>query len=149
MPLPEDITFDSITLLRMHTAKRKRQLEITLAKFNVSLSIITVYRYLSAKAYLKRNVEGELEVLRDIYTVIPLNDEIIVKAAQIEAHLLQKRKMLDLEDVLTAATAIWSNSLLVTDDPKRYEVMRQFGLDTMPLEKFLRELEIIVERELG
>ncbi|GAB6102304.1 type II toxin-antitoxin system VapC family toxin [Thermococcus atlanticus] len=148
MPLPEDITFDSITLLKMHTAKRKRQLEITLAKFNVSLSIITVYRYLSAKAYLKRNVEGELEVLRDIYTVIPLNDEIIVKASKIEASLLQKGKMLDLEDILTAATAIWSNSLLITENPKRYEAIRQFGLDTMPLEKFLRELEIMVEREL-
>jgi hypothetical protein len=56
--------------------------------------------------------------------------------------------MLDLEDVLTASTAIVTNSLLVTDNPKRYEPMRQFGLDTMPLEKFLGELERIVKKEL-
>ncbi|GAB6136506.1 VapC toxin family PIN domain ribonuclease [Thermococcus prieurii] len=148
MPLPPDITFDSITLLKMHTARRKRQLEITLAKFNVSLSIITVYRYLSAKAYLKRNVERELEILKDIYNVVPLDDRIIAKGAQIEGQLLQRGVMLDLEDVLTASTAIVTNSLLVTDNPKRYEPMRQFGLDTMPLEKFLGELERIVKKEL-
>ncbi|CAI1492592.1 Ribonuclease VapC4 [Thermococcus nautili] len=148
MPLPPDITFDSITLLKMHTAKRKRQLEITLAKFNVSLSIITVYRYLSAKAYLKRNVERELEVLKDIYNIVPLDDRIIAKGAQIEGQLLQRGLMLDLEDILTASTAIVTNSLLVTDNPKRYEPIRQFGLDTMPLEKFLGELERIVKKEL-
>ncbi|NJE54459.1 type II toxin-antitoxin system VapC family toxin [Thermococcus sp. 21S9] len=148
MPLPPDITFDSITLLKMHTARRKRQLEITLAKFNVSLSIITVYRYLSAKAYLKRNVERELEILKDIYNIVPLDDRIIAKGAQIEGQLLQRGVMLDLEDVLTASTAIVTNSLLVTDNPKRYEPMRQFGLDTMPLEKFLGELERIVKKEL-
>ena len=148
MPLPPDITFDSITLLKMHTAKRKRQLEITLAKFNVSLSIITVYRYLSAKAYLKRNVERELEILKDIYNIVPLDDRIIAKGAQIEGQLLQRGVMLDLEDVLTASTAIVTNSLLITDNPKRYEPMRQFGLDTMPLEKFLGELERIVKKEL-
>ncbi|WP_099209470.1 type II toxin-antitoxin system VapC family toxin [Thermococcus henrietii] len=148
MPLPPDITFDSITLLKMHTAKRKRQLEITLAKFNVSLSIITVYRYLSAKAYLKRSVERELEILKDIYNIVPLDDRIIAKGAQIEGQLLQRGVMLDLEDVLTASTAIVTNSLLITDNPKRYEPMRQFGLDTMPLEKFLGELERIVKKEL-
>jgi len=148
MPLPPDITFDSITLLKMHTAKMKRQLEITLAKFNVSLSIITVYRYLSAKAYLKRNVERELEILKDIYNIVPLDDRIIAKGAQIEGQLLQRGVMLDLEDVLTASTAIVTNSLLITDNPKRYEPMRQFGLDTMPLEKFLGELERIVKKEL-
>jgi predicted nucleic acid-binding protein len=132
----------------MHTAKRKRQLEITLAKFNVSLSIITVYRYLSAKAYLKRNVERELEILKDIYNIVPLDDRIIAKGAQIEGQLLQRGVMLDLEDVLTASTAIVTNSLLITDNPKRYEPMRQFGLDTMPLEKFLGELERIVKKEL-
>lgn len=148
MPLPPDITFDSITLLKMHTAKRKRQLEITLAKFNVSLSIITVYRYLSAKAYLRRNVERELDILKDLYTIIPLRDDVVTKGAQIEGQLLQRGIMLDLEDILTAATAIVTNSLLVTDSPKRYEPVRQFGLDTMPLEKFLGELERIVKKEL-
>lgn len=148
MPLPPDITMDSITLLKMHTAKRKRLLEITLAKFNVSLSVITVYRYLSAKAYLRRNVEKELEVLKDIYNIVPLDDKIIAKGAQIEGQLLQRGLMLDLEDILTASTAIVTNSLLVTDNPKRYEPLRQYGLDTMPLEKFLHELERMVKKEL-
>ncbi|WP_297477659.1 type II toxin-antitoxin system VapC family toxin [Thermococcus sp.] len=149
MPLPLDITFDSVTLLKMHTASRKRQLEITLAKFNVSISVMTLYHYLAVRAYLKRDVEGELKLLRDIYIIVPLSDEILTKAARIEAHLLRKGVILDSEDVLTAATAIHTGSLLVTDDPKRYEPIRKFGLDTMPLDAFLGELEKIVKRELG
>ncbi|ASJ09171.1 ribonuclease [Thermococcus siculi] len=148
MPLPLDITFDSKALLKMHTASRKRQLEITLARFNVSLSIVTVYRYLSVRAYLKKNVERELEILRDIYTIVPLEDAIVTKGAKIEAHLLKAGKMLDLEDILTAATAIYTGSLLVTDEPEKYEPIRKFGLDTMHLDRFLNELERMVEMEL-
>ncbi len=149
MPLPLDITFDSRALLKMHTTSRKRQLEITLAKFNVSISVITLYRYLSVRAYLKKSVERELQVLKDIYTIVPLNDEIVAKGAMIEAHLLKKGKMLDLEDILTATTAIHTGSLLITDKPEKYEPIRQFGLDTMHLDKFLKELEIMVKMELG
>ncbi|WP_297462377.1 type II toxin-antitoxin system VapC family toxin [Thermococcus sp.] len=149
MPLPPDITFDSRALLKMHTASRKRQLEITLAKFNVSISVITLYRYLSVRAYLKKNVENELEILRDIYQVVPLDDGILVKGAMIEASLLKKGLMLDLEDILTAATAIQTRSLLVTDEPGKYAPLRQFGLDTIHLDRFLKELEIMVKRELG
>ncbi|AFK22150.1 type II toxin-antitoxin system VapC family toxin [Pyrococcus sp. ST04] len=148
MPLPPDITFDSSALLKMHSKSRKRLLEITLAKFTVNLSIITLYRYLTARAYLKKNIELEFEVLKDIYTVIPLNEEIIIKASQIEANLLRKGIMLDMEDVLTAATAIYTGSLLITDEPKRYEPIRRFGLDTMPLEKFTKEVELMIEKEL-
>lgn len=148
MPLPPDITFDALTMVKMHTASRRRQLEITLAKFNVSISVITLYQYLSAKAYLKRSVENELEVLKEIYTVVPLTDEILLKGARIEASLLRKGIVMDVEDILVAATSITQGTLLVTDDPRRYEPLRKFGLDTMPLESFLRELERIAKREL-
>ncbi|EEB74895.1 type II toxin-antitoxin system VapC family toxin [Thermococcus sp. AM4] len=148
MPLPQEITFDSIALLKMHTANRKRQLEITLAKFTVYVPVLSLYNYLAAKAYLKRNVERELGLLKEIYNVVPLSDEIIVRASKIEGYLLQRGLVVDPEDVLAASTAITTNSLLVTESPERYEHMRQFGLDVMPLEKFLREMERIVEREL-
>ncbi len=148
MPLPQDITSDALTMVKMHTASRRRQLEITLAKFNVSISVITLYQYLSAKAYLKRSVENELEVLKEIYTVVPLTDEILLKGAMIEASLLREGIMMDVEDILVAATSITQGTLLVTDDPRRYEPLRKFGLDTMPLESFLRELERIAKREL-
>ncbi|WP_430515250.1 type II toxin-antitoxin system VapC family toxin [Pyrococcus woesei] len=148
MPLPPDITFDSPALIKMHSQSMKRILEITLAKFTVNLSIVTVYRYLTVRAYLKKNIELELDVLKDIYNIVPLNEEIAIKAAQIEADLMRKGMMPDIEDVLTAATAIYTKSLLITDDSKRYEPMRRFGLDTMPLDKFVKEVELMVEKEL-
>ncbi|AAL80479.1 VapC toxin family PIN domain ribonuclease [Pyrococcus furiosus DSM 3638] len=148
MPLPPDITFDSLALIKMHSQSMKKILEITLAKFTVNLSIVTVYRYLTVRAYLKKNIELELDVLKDIYNIVPLNEEIAIKAAQIEADLMRKGMMPDIEDVLTAATAIYTKSLLITDDSKRYEPMRRFGLDTMPLDKFVKEVELMVEKEL-
>uniref|UniRef100_UPI00006835D2 hypothetical protein n=1 Tax=Pyrococcus furiosus TaxID=2261 RepID=UPI00006835D2 len=147
-PLPPDITFDSLALIKMHSQSMKKILEITLAKFTVNLSIVTVYRYLTVRAYLKKNIELELDVLKDIYNIVPLNEEIAIKAAQIEADLMRKGMMPDIEDVLTAATAIYTKSLLITDDSKRYEPMRRFGLDTMPLDKFVKEVELMVEKEL-
>ncbi|RLF92265.1 VapC toxin family PIN domain ribonuclease [Thermococci archaeon] len=148
MPLPPEITFDSAALLKMHSKSRKRLLEITLAKFNVNISIITIYRYLTARAYLKKNIELEFDILKDIYTIIPLTEDIIIKAAQIEANLLRKGIIMDIEDILTAATAIQTGSLLIADDAKRYDPIRRFGLDTMPLEKFIKEVELMVEKEL-
>ncbi|CAB50448.1 type II toxin-antitoxin system VapC family toxin [Pyrococcus abyssi] len=148
MPLPPDITFDSVTLLKMHSEKNKRLLEITLAKFTVYLSMLTVQRYLTARAYLKRNVELEFEVLKDIYNIVPVSEEIILRASKIEANLIRKGVFLDLEDIITAVTAIETGSLLITDEPKKYEPIRRFGLDTMPLDKFLREVELMVEKEI-
>lgn len=60
MPLPPDITFDSLALIKMHSQNMKRILEVTLAKFTVNLSIVTVYRYLTARAYLKRTLKQNL-----------------------------------------------------------------------------------------
>ncbi|MDK2869285.1 MAG: hypothetical protein PWP39_520 [Pyrococcus sp.] len=148
MPLPPDITFDSPALIKMHSQSMKRILEITVAKFTVNLSIVTVYRYLTARAYLKKNIEVELDVLKDIYNIVPLTRDIAIKAAQIEADLMRKGVIPDMEDVLTAATAIYTRSLLITDDLKRYEHMRRFGLDTMPLDKFVKEIKLMVEKEL-
>ena len=146
--LPQDVTFDSLALLEMHRASRRRALEVTLARFNVSVSVISMYRYLSAKAYLKRNVERELEVLKDLYITLPLDDEVLSKAAMTEAKLLRKGIMMDLEEVLAGTSAIVHRTLLVTPDVERYKPLVEYGLDVMSLGKFLKEVERMVKEEL-
>ncbi len=148
MAFPDSISFDALALVKMHTASRRRLLEVTLAKFNVSISIVAVYRYLVSKAYINRNVETEMKVLKEIYEIIPLSEDIIINAANIEAKLLKKGIRMDMDDLLTGVSAITTRTLLVTADPGRYRHLLEFGLDVVDLEKFLREVERIVEEEL-
>ncbi len=132
----------------MHRVSRRRALEVTLARFNVSVSVISIYRYLSAKAYLKRNVERELGILRDLYIVLPIDDELLSKAAMTEAKLLRKGIIMDIEEILAGMSAIMHRTLLVTPDVERYKPLVEYGLDVMALGRFLGEVERIVEKEV-
>jgi len=148
MTFPDSVSFDALALIKMHTASRRRLLEVTLAKFNVSVSTIAIYRYLVSKAYINKNVETELKILNDIYDVIPLSEDIILNTAKIEAKLLKKGIRMDIDDILIGVSAITTKNLLITTDPERYKPLVEFGLDVVDLDKFLREVERIVEEEL-
>lgn len=149
MTLPDSILFDATALIKMHTASRRRLLEVTLAKFNVFVPIISVYKYLVSKAYINRNVEDEFRILNEIYTILPLTEEIVLHGAKIEAKLLKKGLRLDVDDILTGTFAIKHRMLLVTADPDRYRALTEFGLDVMELDHFLREVERIVASSLS
>ncbi|WP_457751005.1 VapC toxin family PIN domain ribonuclease [Thermococcus sp.] len=148
MTFPDSVSLDALALIKMHTASRRRLLEVTLAKFNVSVSTIAIYRYLVSKAYINKNVETELKILNDIYDVIPLSEDIILNTAKIEAKLLKKGIRMDIDDILIGVSAITTKNLLITTDPERYKPLVEFGLDVVDLDKFLREVERIVEEEL-
>ncbi|ALV62445.1 hypothetical protein ADU37_CDS07460 [Thermococcus sp. 2319x1] len=148
MTLPDSILFDATSLIKMHTASRRRLLEVTLAKFNVFVPIISIYKYLVSKAYINRKIENEFKVLKEIYTILPLTEEIVLHGAKIEAKLLKKGLRLEVDDVLTGAFAIKHRMLLVTADQDRYKPLTEFGLDMMELDYFLKEVERMVEEEL-
>jgi predicted nucleic acid-binding protein len=149
MTLPDSISFDAFSLVRMHSAKRRRLLEVTLAKFDVSVPSIAVYRYLLSKAYVGKNVETEMEILKDIYNILPFDEKVMITASKLEAKLMKKGLKMELADIITGVTSILNRSLLVSADPSRYTPLTEFGLDVMDLEKFLREVERIIEEELG
>ncbi|ASJ03389.1 ribonuclease [Thermococcus profundus] len=148
MTLPDSILFDATSMIKMHTASRRRLLEVTLAKFNVFVPVISIYKYLVSKAYINRKIENEFKVLKEIYSVLPLTDDIVIHGAKIEAKLLKKGLRLEVDDILTGTFAIKHRMLLVTADPERYKALTEFGLDLMDLDRFLKEVERMVEEEL-
>lgn len=143
--MPKNVSFDALTLVQMHQKKNKRLLELSLAKLNVSVSLVSVYKYLVGRAYLKKDITKDWEVLKEIYHIIPVDDEILIKSAQIDARLLRKGISLDFEDIIIGVTSILNDSVLITPDCKKYDPLRPYGLDIIPFEKFIRELEMLVE----
>lgn len=143
MRIPKRIMFDSSALLRMHTKRNKSLLEFTLLKFEILISQISVYEYLLAKTFLGRNPEHEIAILKEIYHIVPLDDEILTKSATIMKNLLKSRKKMATTDVFVGVTAIVENCLLITDNPEHYKPLMKYGLDVISTEKFIEELNLL------
>jgi len=143
MRIPKRIMFDSYSLLRMHMKRNKSLLELTLLNFEVLVPQISIYEYLVTKAFLGKNPDHEMALLKEIYHIIPLEDEVITKSAVIMKSLLKNRKKIPTIDVFVGVTAIVKNALLITDDPGRYKPLEKYGLDVISIEKFTEELNLL------
>ncbi|ACS89388.1 predicted nucleic acid-binding protein, containing PIN domain [Thermococcus sibiricus MM 739] len=105
-----------------------------------------MYEYLLAKAFLGKSPEYEMGLLKEIYSIVPLEDEIIVKAALITNKLLKNRQKMPSSEILVGVTAILKDGLLITEHPEAYNPLRKYGLDVISTEKFIEELnELIVK----
>ncbi|MDV3103628.1 type II toxin-antitoxin system VapC family toxin [Thermococcus waiotapuensis] len=141
MKMPKRILFDSSALLRMHTKRNKDLLELALMKFEILVPQLSVYEYLFAKAFLGKNPDHVMAVLKELYHIVPLDDEIIIKSAIITKNLLKSRTKRATGDILVGVTAIVKNALLITDNPELYDPLKKYGLDVISTEKFIGELE--------
>jgi len=68
------------------------------------------------------------DILEKYFFVVPITYDIIVKASEIEAKLIERGMMLDPRDVLIAATAIVHNMPLWTYNMKDFKRLEKFGL---------------------
>ncbi|ASJ00652.1 type II toxin-antitoxin system VapC family toxin [Thermococcus gorgonarius] len=141
MKMPKRIIFDSSALLRMHTKRNKDLLELALMRFEILVPQISVYEYLFTKVFLGKNPDHVMAVLKELYHIVPLDDEIIVKGAIITKNLLKSRTKMLTTDILVGVTAIVKNALLITDSPEQYKPLKKYGLDVISTEKFIGELE--------
>ena len=68
------------------------------------------------------------DILEKYFFVVPITYDIIVRASEIEAKLIERGMMLDPRDVLIAATAIVHNMPLWTYNIKDFKRLEAFGL---------------------
>ncbi|MBC7108892.1 VapC toxin family PIN domain ribonuclease [Pyrococcus woesei] len=146
MKMPKRIMFDSSSLLIMHMKRNKSLLELTLLNFEVLVPQISIYEYLVTKAFLGKNLDHEMALLKEIYQIIPLEDEVLTKSAVIMKNLMKNREKISTIDVLVGVAAIVKNALLITDDPSRYKPLTKYGLDVISIEKFAEELNLLAIR---
>ncbi|WP_456368580.1 type II toxin-antitoxin system VapC family toxin [Thermococcus sp.] len=147
--LPERIAFDPVSFLKITRKQNKEILEFILAEFQVYIPLPSVNSYLMTKVLLKGDVEEEVKTLKEVFNVVEVSDQLMVKMAELGGAFVKKGIVPNFSDLMTAASAILTESLLVASDKKvkRYEMFSKYGLDVISYTKFLEEVESLVEEE--
>jgi len=68
------------------------------------------------------------DLLEQYFTIVPITYDIIVRASEIEAKLMERGAMLDPRDLLIGATAIVHEMPLWTYNLKNFKRLEKFGL---------------------
>ncbi len=147
--LPQRISFDPFSFLRITQRRNKDILEFLLAEFEIYVSIPALHSYLLTKAIRNMDVSQELENLRGIFNIVKASTELLEKMAKIEGVLVRDSIFVDFEVLMVAVSAIVTDSLLVVneEDSKEYEPFIKYGLDIIGYKKFLEEIEVFAEEE--
>lgn len=96
-----------------------------------AISVIT-YGELTFGAYRSRNVSGNLAVVRrmaELFPVIPVSRPIIETFAELKANLMKRSRQLPDMDLMIAATALWGNLTLVTNNERHFSVIDGLTID--------------------
>ena len=86
-------------------------------------SVMTLYElYLGILGYPdEKQRMNEVQNLKNWFTFLPLGEQAMLKAAQIDIHLNTLHRTVDMRDLLIAATAITQNIPLKTRNKKDFQ----------------------------
>ncbi len=146
-----EVAFDSTALIEMHRKSRETFLQLALAKLEIYVCVLSIYEFLSSLAYYGvADVRRVLELLKKLYHIVPIDDDILVKASEIDADLTRKGLFMNQIDLIVATMAIQRRLTLVTSRAEAYEPFKSYGLKVMDtvsflsmLEKYLRSMKLI------
>ncbi|HDI31206.1 MAG TPA: type II toxin-antitoxin system VapC family toxin [Thermofilum sp.] len=137
-----ELIFDSTSLAILHSKSKETLLEFILARFEVYVSILSLYEFLSSVAYYKASdLEKLLANMEKIYHILYLDKRVILKASEIDSALVHAGIFLNQVDLLVASTAIVNNLLLVTNEPENFECIKKYGLFLISLDEFLEKIK--------
>lgn len=102
----------------------------------LSLSIITYYEILRGLKYIGNKRElRDFEDLMDKSEIISLDREIIRKASEIYVELKEKGELIGDADILIAASCLFKNMVLVTDDEEHFGRIKELEMENWLLRK--------------
>lgn len=89
------------------------------------ISVITLYEFVRGR----KDFEKAKRLLEEAFTVIPLTNEVLLKATEIWRILRLRGSPIDDRDLLIAATAIAHRLKLCTKNRKHFEKIVEYGLE--------------------
>jgi len=122
----EKVCIDTDVLIEL---SRRNLLKYIKPHMNLYLSIISVYEYLRGLAVLGRDVVYAGKILKTLFTIIPLTEKAIIKAAEIYASLYRKGVLIPDPDILIAASCIVEEIPLSTFNIRHFKKLREYGLE--------------------
>lgn len=126
--MAEKIVVDTSILIEV-LERGEEQLLLKLARVEALVPHVALYEYLWGYLYSGRDHLREKEVVEKLFTVVYLNQEILLKAMELDVQLAKKGVKVPQADLLIAATALTLGAPLLTKDLKHYERLREHGLE--------------------
>lgn len=103
---------------------------------DLSLSIITYYEILRGLRYIGNKRElRDFEELMDKSEIITLDREVIRKASEIYVELKKKGELIGDADILIAASCLFKNMALVTDDEEHFGRIKELEMENWLFKK--------------
>ena len=125
------IDTDTLSYFFRNNKNVVKKLDKYLTEFGfINISIVTYYEVLNG-LYFKdaKNQIKKFEKFVELNEVLPLNEEIARKAAEIYANLRKQGKIIGHNDVLIASTAIVNNKTLITNNEKHFNLINDLKID--------------------
>lgn len=117
----EDCVLDTSVLIELVDRGREDLLEEIIALCNkVLIPWIVVYEYLYGHKYVGRSISKRKEFLEKLGATIWGNQEILLKALEIDVQLHKTGKPIPFSDILIASIALTYNARLLTMDEKHF-----------------------------
>ncbi|RLE83450.1 MAG: type II toxin-antitoxin system VapC family toxin [Thermoprotei archaeon] len=88
------------------------------------ISIITLYEYVRGT---KKPIEAK-KLLEESFIITPINNQVLLRSAEIWRNLRQKGALIDDRDLTIGATAIVFNLKLYTKNTKHFKRLTKYGL---------------------
>ena len=92
----------------------------------IYISSVTLYELLIG-AYTPNKV-NDIKILTDDIPVLPFNDDVASKAAEIYHQLRQKNKMIEFRDIFIAATCMVNNFPVKTLNKKHFDRIQELSV---------------------
>ena len=142
------VLLDSSALLALHSEKYRRVLPVILRKTKAYVTMPTLVEVLTFMYYKQRVQDCHviLDALVKLYTLIPLDSRLAVRAAQLYADLLRHNCVPAFVDVVNVAAALEENLVLVSAVTSNYKHYERYDLIAIDLEEFITALERILEK---
>lgn len=97
---------------------------------NLTISQITKYEILKGlKAKKAQKQINAFSTFCDANTIIPITDDVIIKASDIYAELRKQGEIVSDADILVAAIAIVNNFTLITNNTNHFSRIKDLKLD--------------------
>jgi len=107
------------------------ELLAALVEREVLVPYVALYEYLYGYLYLGRDAEKEKRVLEKLFTIVYPDQQVLMKALEIDVALAKEGLRVPQADIIIAATAIAAGAPLLTRDLRHYPRLKRFGLEVI------------------
>ncbi len=109
------------------TVKNKENISVASPSF---IELFKGLRLIKNKINIKENEISKIFEIISSFSILNLDLDSAIKAGEIEADLINKGDIIDIEDIMIAAICIKNNETLVTKNIKHFERIKDLKIES-------------------